>query len=198
MVSNSTGIILNDHLKLFSKSKHSHNYLIDSKQRPLNWYTPLLITDQETGYPVCMLSAAGGGLNNFQVAVQMVNTIFIDIKLENAPTVYHIVNEFRYVFAYPYRYKRSSNRSVIEILLRSPTILTESVYLEKQIMDAFDDNDLLFSKSFRFALGNSSNFAFVSLMFLTDIPHPTPYFDARTKGDFKWISKFPLLNLLFV
>lgn len=194
IVSNSTGIILNDHIRLFSKSKTSPNY-IKHRKRPLNWYTPILMTDLKTRYPVLLLSAAGGGVNNFQVVAEIVYNFYLDNIFERIPTVAQVVNQIRYVFAYYQRY-HLGNASKFEIISKDPTIFTETAFMKKNMMDALNDSDILFSQPFNFQIGNPSNFSFVSGMLLEDSPSPLPYSDARGrgKGDYKWISKFSFIN----
>lgn len=196
IVSNSTGIILNDHVRLFSRSEKSPNY-VQYKKRPLNWFTPVFIMEQETGYPIFMISAAGGGVNNFQVVTDIIFNFYLKNVFENHPTIAHVVNELRYVFAY---HERSGlgNDMNITIIAKDPTIFAETALKKKNMVDALNDSDILFSQPYNFEIGNSSHFSYVSMMLLEHIPSPSSYTDARTKGEYRWISQFSFLNWLIV
>lgn len=183
-----TGIILNDHSRLFRKNETSPNVMKEEK-RPLNYYTPIIITDKKTGSPILMLSVAGGGLNNIQVASQIIFNFYLDNDFRRIPTVAHIANEIRHVYAY---HQISVDSKIIS---ENPTILAETDFLKKSMMKYINDSDTLFPQSYTFQKGHSPNFSFVSMIVLDDIPNPDPYSDARTEGVYKWISNVKFLNI---
>lgn len=186
LVSSKTGIILNDHLRLFSKYQTFPN-TIAIKKRPLNWYTPIMVFSKPTNDPIFLISAASNGEANVQSILKVIFNYFIARDFIENPTVKHIINRVRFMFNFYQVGLVSTDEDEEEKVLLTPLILYESDYIKNKLFVEMNASDSFFFPKFTIKKGTSEDFGVVSAIELCQDPDPIPYTDARGKGAYEWI-----------